>query len=377
MAFWTKRKEWTVIGAGHGGQALAAYLALRKQKVCLYNRTPEHLDGVRRLGGIRLEGVLEGFGRPQLVTSDLEEAVDAAEIVMIVVPASAHAELARAMAPLARAGQIIILNPGRTLGAAAFAHQLRQGGASPGVIVAETDTFVFASRRVESGRSEVKGVKRRVRVAALPAIRTGQVVAAVRHVLPQFVPAGSVLETGLSNFGAIFHPAPALLNISRIESGVAFDHYTHGISPAVARALESLDEERLAVAEAYRVTVPSAKAWLAAVYGSVGETLHKAIQNTSAYLGIRGPQTLDHRYIFEEIPTSLVPLADMARAAGQRARVTESLITLAGAVTGIDWEAKGRTLASAGLRGLDVHAIREYVTIGLKEDDLLEGEATS
>ncbi len=383
MAVGTERRTWAVIGSGHGGQALAAYLALKGQKVKLYNRTPERLDGVRRLGGIHLEGETEGFGRPRLVTSDLGEVLNDAGIVMVVVPASAHDELARAMAPHLRSGQIVILNPGRTLGTVAFAHRLHEAGAISDVIVAETDTFLFASRRIESGRSRVQAIKRRVRLAALPAIRTDYVLHVVRPVLPQFVAAASVLETGLSNIGAIFHPAPTLLNVSRVESATGFEHYREGISAGVAKALETLDAERLAVARSFSVRVLSAKAWLASVYGSVGETLHKAIQNTSAYAGLKAPESLDHRYIFEEVPASLVPLADLARRTGRRAKVAESLVTIAGAVTGIDWEARGRTLASVGLHDLDVHDIRRYVTVGARArswvgtgDDLEAEEAT-
>jgi len=366
MVVWTRRKTWAVIGSGHGGQALAAYLALKGEKTSLYNRTPERLDGVRALGGIRLEGVVEGFGRPKVVTSDLAEALEGADVVMVVVPSSAHDEIARAMAPHVGSGQIVVLNPGRTLGAVAFAHRLRQAGASPDVVVAETDTFIFTSRWVESGLSHINAIKRRVRLSALPAIRTRQVLGVVRRVLPQFVAAGSVLETGLSNLGAIFHPAPTLLNLSRVEGPLDFEHYTEGISPGVARALEVLDSERLEVARSFRVSVLSAKAWLASVYGCVGDTLHKAIQNTAAYAGLKGPSSLNHRYIFEEIPTSLVPLVDLARVAGCRARVAESLVTLAGAVTGIDWEAEGRTLASVGLADMTVDEIREFVSVGLR-----------
>lgn len=364
MAVWTKSRTWAVIGAGHGGQALAAYLALRGEKVSLYNRTPERLDGIRRRGGIQLEGVVEGFARLRLVTSDLAEVLRGASIVMIVVPASAHGELAQAMGPHLQDGQVVVLNPGRTLGAVAFAHGIREAGAPPDVTVAEAETFVFASRYLESGRSRVQAVKRRVRIAAFPAVRTATVVRRLRPVFPQFVAASSILETGLSNIGAIFHPTPTLLNLGHVEGAADFDHYREGISPGVARALEALDAERLAVARSFRVKVLSARAWLAAVYGSAGETLHKAIQNTSAYVGLKAPTSLEHRYVFEDIPASLVPLADLARVAGRPAKVTESLITLAGAVTGVDWEARGRTLASIGLAGMDVHEIRDYVTAG-------------
>ncbi len=367
MTGWTSRKAWAVIGAGHGGQALAAYMALQGERVRLYNRTPERLEGIRRQGGIALEGAVTGFARLERVSSDLAEVLDGASIVMVVVPASAHGELAEAIAPYLESGQVVILNPGRTLGAVEFAHRLRAAGGPPDVTVAETDTFVFASRWLESGRSRIHQVKRRVHLAALPATRTSEVLRLVRRTWPQFTAAASVLETGLSNIGAIFHPAPTLLNISRVESGPEFDHYHEGISPGVARALEALDAERLAVAASFSVPVLSARAWLKSVYGTVGETLHNAIHNTAAYLGLKAPTSLDHRYVFEEIPASLVPLAELARVAGGRAKTIESLITLAGAVTGIDWEARGRTLDAVGLGGMDAEDIHRYVTVGLRQ----------
>jgi len=367
MAKRSQWDTWVVVGAGHGGQALAAYLALRGEKVSLYNRSPEPIEAIRRRGGIKLGGSLGGTARLNQATSDLEEALDGARVVLVAVPASAHRQLARAMAPYLQADQIVVLNPGRTLGVVEFSHVLREAGAPPGITVAETDTFIFASRRVEPGVSHIHRVKKRVRLAALPAYRTGPVLRVLRRVLPQMVPARNVLETGICNIGAVFHPAPTLLNAGWIESSISFDYYHDGISSSVARALERLDAERLAIAEAYSVQAVPAKVWLATVYGSTGDSLHKAIQNTKAYRGLKAPKSLQHRYICEDVPASLVPLADLARTAGLRAHVIEAVITVAGAVAGVDWWLKGRTLASVGLGGMGVEDIIDFVNVGLRK----------
>lgn len=52
-----KRKTivYAVVGAGHGGRAMAAHLALMGFEVCLYNRSPEHIEGIKRRMGIDLE----------------------------------------------------------------------------------------------------------------------------------------------------------------------------------------------------------------------------------------------------------------------------------------------------------------------------------
>ena len=40
-------QTFTVIGAGNGGKAMAAHLALMDCRVVLYNRTPERVRGIK------------------------------------------------------------------------------------------------------------------------------------------------------------------------------------------------------------------------------------------------------------------------------------------------------------------------------------------
>ena len=59
-------KYFTVIGAGHGGKAMAAHLALMGFTVTLFNRTAEHVEIIKKRGGIELdsvEGGPHGFGQ--------------------------------------------------------------------------------------------------------------------------------------------------------------------------------------------------------------------------------------------------------------------------------------------------------------------------
>src|SRR5512139_2840061 len=112
--------SYTVLGAGYGGKAMAAHLALMKYPTALYNRTFEHIEAIHKRGGIELEsseGGPHGFGELSLVTSNMAEALAGAKVIMVVVPSSAHADVARAMAPHLQDGQIIVLHPGRTCGA--------------------------------------------------------------------------------------------------------------------------------------------------------------------------------------------------------------------------------------------------------------------
>ncbi|HUW94699.1 MAG TPA: NAD(P)-binding domain-containing protein, partial [Anaerolineae bacterium] len=90
--------RYAVIGAGHGGKAMAAHLSLMGFPVTLYNRTPENIAAIKTRTGIELrsyEGGPHGFAELVLVTSDMAEALKEADVIMIVVPSSAHADIAR------------------------------------------------------------------------------------------------------------------------------------------------------------------------------------------------------------------------------------------------------------------------------------------
>ncbi|MDZ4716870.1 MAG: NAD(P)-binding domain-containing protein, partial [Roseiflexaceae bacterium] len=130
---------YTVIGAGNGGKAMAAHLALMGFDVTLYNRTTDHIEAIRKRGGIELEsseGGPRGFGRLTLVTSDIKAALERAQVVMVIVPSSAHADVARACAAHLRDGQIVLLHPGRTCGAIEVTQVLRASGCRADVTVA-------------------------------------------------------------------------------------------------------------------------------------------------------------------------------------------------------------------------------------------------
>jgi hypothetical protein len=57
-----KNLRYCVVGAGHGGMGMAGHLAIMGYPVTLYNRSENHLSGVKWHGGITVEGEVTGFG---------------------------------------------------------------------------------------------------------------------------------------------------------------------------------------------------------------------------------------------------------------------------------------------------------------------------
>jgi len=364
------RPVFAVLGAGHGGLAMAGYLALKGFEVRLYNRTPERLEPIRRRGAIELiahdgEEIPRGVGSLTLATSDIKEAIDGADVIMVVVPATGHAWLAEAMAPYLMEGQIVVLNPGRTGGALEVHHIFHQKGVTADVIVAETQTFLYASRAVNPAQVQIFRVKNSVPVAAIPAYRTPEVVKALAEAFSQFIPGDNVIKTGMDNIGAVFHPAVTVLNSARIESTRGeFEYYIEGITPSVASVLEAIDRERVSVGAAIGFNCMTAREWLYVAYDAVGQTLHDAIHANRGYYGIQGPPHLHHRYLTEDVPMSLVPIASIGDMLGSACPTIKTIVELANTMHGCNYWETGRTVEKLGLAGLDLQAIRQLVLEG-------------
>ena len=367
----TKIQRYSVFGAGHGGRAMAAHLALMGFDVALHNRTPEHIQGIKARKGIDLEGGEggpKGFAKLAMVTSDIKAAVKHAEALMVVVPSSAHADLAQNMAPYLKDGQIIVLHPGRTCGAIEFDKVLRDSGCKADFVVAEAETFIYASRAEGPAQSKIFRIKEAVPIAALPATKTKRVLNAIHPAYPQFIDGVDVLHTGLNNMGAIFHPAITILNAGWIESTHGdFQFYIDGVTPSVAHILEVLDRERVTVASSLGIRARTAQEWLQLAYDTQGDDLHDAIHNQPGYYGIKAPNTLKHRYIFEDVPMSLVPMAALGIRYGVSVRGMDSMIRLANFVHSTDYWRRGRTLDRLGIEHFSVTELREFVRNGLTD----------
>ncbi|HDQ34752.1 MAG TPA: NADP transhydrogenase subunit alpha [Chloroflexi bacterium] len=357
----------TVIGAGHGGKAMAADLGARGFQVTLYNRTYSHIEVIALRKGIVLltEDGRENFAPIHKVTSEMEEALQDAKLIMVVIPAFGHRDVAFQAAPYLRDDQVVVLNPGRTGGALEFAQALHESGTPHRPIICEAETFLFASRSIGPAEARIFRTKFSVPVAALPTTHTEEALAMLNVAYSQFIPAKSILNTSMNNMGAIFHPALTLLNAGWIESTLGnFQFYMEGVTQSTARVLEVLDRERVTVASALGIQAQTAREWLYRAYAAQGDTLFEAMRANPGYQGIKAPNRLQHRYISEEIPCSLIPIALLGRQYGVETPTMHTIIHLANIVHGVDYWSRGRTPERLGIQGMSVQELHRYVKTG-------------
>jgi opine dehydrogenase len=166
---------------------------------------------------------------------------------------------------------IAIPTPIEHTGAIEFNRTLDEYGCANGVIIAEAQTFIYASRSDGLAQARIFRIKDAVPLSALPAIDTPMVLGKLASAYPQFIDGGDVLQTGLNNIGAIFHPTISIFNAGWIEATKGeFQFYLDGVTPTVARLMEVLDRERATVAAAVGVRAITARKWLKIAYNAEG-----------------------------------------------------------------------------------------------------------
>ena len=356
-----------VIGAGHGGKAMAAEMASRGYRVTLYNRTYDKIEIIDIRGGIELqtEDGHSTFAHLHLVTADIGEALAETNLIMVVVPASGHRDVALSAAPYLRDDHIVVLHPGRTGGALEFEQTLLESGCRGKPIICEAETFLFAARSTGPAEVRIFRTKFSVPISAFPATRSQEALAMLSPVYSQFILAKNVLYTSLNNMGAIFHPALTLLNAGWIEARKGdFEFYMDGVTPATARVLVALDRERVTVASAVGIRAQTAEDWLERAYHAHGDDLYEAMHANLGYEGIKAPKLIRHRYIFEDVPYSLVPIAYIGHQYGVDTTCIHSIVNLANIVHATDFWRTGRTLERLGIEAMSVTELNHYMETG-------------
>lgn len=342
----------TILGAGNGGQAMSGHFAMLGHRVTLYNRTLSKLVSIQQKKRILLFDAICGEGYLYRVTSDLVDAVKDAELIMVTTTADAHRELAEKLGTYLKNGQIIVLNPGRTLGAIDFAITLRKFSKNR-VYVAEAQSLLYACRAELPGQVRVIGVKEKVLLGAWPKIDTDFVLKKLNSIYPCFIKAESVLETSLENIGAILHPPVILFNAAVIERGQSFYFY-NDITPSISHVIEQIDKERLLIGEGFGLKLKSVSDWVSFAYCNIkGNNLCDKMRSNPAYYKILSPTKLRSRLLLEDIPTGILPFLELGKIAGVKTPLMNALFHLSESLLKLNFSEKGRTLKNLGLENID------------------------
>jgi opine dehydrogenase len=329
-----------VLGGGHGAYAAAADLTEQGHEVRHWRRKAAELSS-------KITLIDEKGSRPVTVNSAkrIEDAVGRAELILIPGPATAQMDIARAMAPHVRDGQVVFLPPG-TFGSYAMAQVVKAK-----LLWAETGTLPWLARK--RGPSEVAITIRAVRLptGVYPATEKDRAITVIRKAFPSVESCGNALSGALMNAGPIIHPPLILMNAGPLEASGDYDIHSEGTQPAIRAVTDRLDQERIALREALGFGAPhyplkdhyTSDRWM---YGDA----HKKLVKSGDW---REPVPLrEHRYMTEDVAFGLAFLVSVARWAKVPAPVAEGLLAIAAAILDKDLTQGERTLRALGLAEL-------------------------
>ena len=359
-----------ILGAGHGGIAMAGDLTLAGHEVRLA-ATPDHATNLQLLmafGGIMVEGITSsgapvGFAKPALMTTDISAALKGAEVVMVVVPAFAQEPYMQAIIEHGEKGQIVVFNPGK-FGTLAFAKMLRMAGRTDDFLIGETSSFIFAAKTKGLGHVNIKAAKEELPFAALPAARTAEALWTLMDLYPQLSPSMGVLQTSIDAPGLIIHPISTLMNMSRIEQIGPYRNSHYDITPSVGRIMEAVDQERMEVARQLCRETYSFMDTMQVLYKVKGESAYDMMYQVSAHNVQMAPDSLKHRYVTEDIPYGLATIASIGRQIGVPTPRLDAIVNIACMANGEDYWQTGRTAGKLGLAGMTLKQMVRYSITG-------------
>lgn len=346
------KKNIAIIGAGNGGQAFAGYFALQGHDVRIFDVAEETIERLNELGGIQIAGnaSVTGFGKIMLASTKMKEVIEGAELIFIVLPSIYHSKMAEQMAPYLEDGQYVVLNPMAPLGAIEFRNTLDLFECKADIRIVCTATLLFACRADRVGYVNIGGQKVSYTACTYPSKFNQEAEELFCDVLPELVFCDDIIRISLDNLNAIVHPGPTILNTGRIESNIPYQYYldfTHG----QGKIAEAVDRERMKIGQAYGLNIRTFVDEFKTMYQVEGDTIYDVLRNNKGYKGLMGQNTLDSRYLREDVPYSLVAFQTLAKIAGVDTPTIDAIVTIAKDLL-IDLD-EGRTQGTLGLKGMN------------------------
>jgi opine dehydrogenase len=362
------QRKITILGGGNGARTAAAEISLLGHQVTLYEIEPlaSQVAAIKAAGYIEAHGSIQGWA-PINVELDLKKAVGGSELILVIVPTMYQINYVRPLAPLLQKGQSVALMPG-SLGALEFRAELDRLGGEREITIGEFAALPYATRIQSPVSVHVFGRRRYVSAGIFPASEATRVMPVYEDIYPGIERMRDVLEAGLSNPNPTLHCLGVLLNMGRIEqSRGEFYYYDEGLTYHVCKAVEAIDQERLAIGHALGLKLLSLlDTYWKMGYGPKGNTFWEVIRGVKPLVDIKGPSSADSRYLTEDVPIGLVIYSQLGRLLGAPANLMESVIHIAGALLGRNFFAEGRTLERCGIAGMSGEQIIEYVRTGRK-----------
>jgi opine dehydrogenase len=359
------KMEIAVLGGGNGSMAAALDLTEQGHTVRLWRRNAAEQEALRKADNTLVLKDFQGERpvRISMVTDDIAEAITGAALIVCPTPATAQADIARALAPHLADGQVIFLPPG-SFGSWMMADIARKAGSTADTSWAEAGTLPYLCRMHQKGTVAITTRATRLPTGVYPFRNADHAHAVITQAYPSVERADDALSGALMNAGPIIHPPLITMNAGPIEHFDHWDIHNEGTQPAIRRVTTRLDHERIAVREALGYGAPHFP--LADHYETsnwmYGNAAHDKLTDSGDW---REPlDLLTHRYMREDVATGLAFLVSVAEWAGVPAPTATGLLAIGSGICEDDFRATGRTLENLGLADMSRDALQTMLREG-------------
>ncbi len=321
-----------ILGAGAVGRASAAYLLERGHTPVIWSPSGKSTAGFRE-GGLIVEGEIAGTFHPDIAQS-AAEAINGTELIVVALPANGHRMVYDEIARHSTPRQVIVISAQPVLGGFALQERLQRVDKSNAIVA--WGTTLLRARQVGASGVRVNTIRKSVDMATLPGDGDGAALCQAAFG-DHFEMRPDMLSISLSNINPQAHLALALTNFTRMERAEIWGQ-SENLTSGVARFLERLDGERLALAQQLGLSVRTMAQHYNRTYSFPIESLEVMAASIRVEgPGQLGPTTEQSRYVLEDAPFGLAPLVSLGRAVGVDMRLHQAGLSILSALYGRDF----------------------------------------
>lgn len=338
----------TIIGCGNAGLVHAAKLAEKGYKVGLLKTSKvaneDFFSLINNEKGYNVKDETNGGRRfwvkPEFITRDVEKAVKFANIIFVTTTTLQHEYIAKLIAPYVKDEQLIVLVPGY-MGSLIFKQYIKRD-----ITYSEWETTAYNGRIMDSLYVRITFYNPRNAISVFPIKRKDNVLKTLSKLFDNTkYLRENILESAFHNPNMIVHTIGMLFSASRIEySKGEFWMYREAFTKSIINVINSFDIQKNKILN--RFGCNSLNYFEAAKWRNEEDLTLDAMDVFKSFADSsnKGPSFLEHRYLLEDVPMGLVLFKSIGEVIGEETSIADSIITLAGALLKIDFNANGRTI---------------------------------
>jgi opine dehydrogenase len=327
-----------ILGGGNAGFTTGAFFRHLGHEVNIYKRSlgediSFHNFEIESIGKDCFNTTID------LVSGSIEKVLQGSEIVFISVPGYCQDLFFEDYIPLLNPDIFTVLMPDN-YGSFFLNHKINAKVNEKKALqsynkILSTNSIPFACRKLDSRIVSIKGIKDEIKVSSIYPHQIDEGLKILQNIHSGFVKGEHIFEICLSNMNPVVHAAVTLLNIGWIErTGGQFDFYADGITPAVARVIGQIDNERIQIGRQLGVELDSLLINMQKIYRVSADNLYTALSQSSIHSSDFAPVSLDTRYINEDIPYGLMPLSMLGKMTGIKTEAIDTIIELGAIASG-------------------------------------------